>query len=68
MKNRIHALAILLACGWAPLARATSVAPPSIPGLIGMSDAVLAGEVVAIEPDRLELGIPLFKFRKSEGV
>jgi hypothetical protein len=50
------------------IAKATSIALPSVPELVGCSDAVVEGEVVGIEPDRVELNIPLYKRRSPEKV
>src|SRR5262249_36894096 len=61
MLQRILSVAILVALACPSVAQATSIAPPSLPELIGHSDAVVAGDIVDIEPERLELNIPLYK-------
>lgn len=66
MTLRILLLVIITGICQGSAAWATSVAPPSLPALIGGSDGVVFGEVVAIEPERLELKISLYK-RRSNG-
>lgn len=67
MSWRILFLTISIGLGGESVSRATSIAPPSLPALVGGSEAVVVGEVVEIEPDRIELDVPLFKRRANDG-
>lgn len=62
MKWRDSSVAlVLLLAGLTSVAQATSVAPPSIPDLVGISDGVVVGEVVGIEPERVNVKIPVYR-------